>query len=57
MSYIEMEPLQDVYLNTDIEIDFRPETANGMMYLPHSATGIYLDTSVFFSGEKCVTFQ
>ena len=22
MSYIEMEPLQDVYLNTDIEIDF-----------------------------------
>ena len=31
VSYIEMEPLHDVYLNTDIEIDFRPETANGML--------------------------
>ena len=29
VSYIEMEPLADVYLNTDIEIDFRPEAANG----------------------------
>ena len=29
VSYIEMEPLQDVYLNTDVEIDFRPEAANG----------------------------
>ena len=33
VSYIEMEPLADVYLNTDIEIDFRPEAANGELSL------------------------
>ena len=53
-----MEPLHDVYLNTDIEIDFRPETANGMLSLTQSAlTGIYSDENVYFSGEKCVKFQ
>ena len=47
-----MEPLQDVYLNTDIEIDFRPETANGESSLPYSAhTGTYSDINVYFSGE------
>ena len=44
VSYIEMEPLADVYLNTDIEIDFRPEAANG-------ETQMQLHMYVFISPE------
>ena len=43
-----MEPLHDVYLNTDIEIDFRPETANGMLYYKL----VFSQIKTFISPEK-----